>query len=57
VKWEVVQKREREGEGEREREGRPTSREGRGGKTGGKECVGREKADNGGFQDLGILRS
>ena len=55
VKSEVWSGKERKRE---RREGRPTGREGRGGgKTGGKECVGREKADNGGFQDLGILRS
>jgi len=54
VKWEVVCLGREE-----EREGRPTSREGRGGKRRGKECVGREKADNGGVArsgDLEILR-
>lgn len=53
VKWEVVcLGREKE----RERGGRPAG-ERRGGKRRGKECVGREKADNGGVPRSVDLRS
>jgi hypothetical protein len=52
VKWEVVCLGR-----EKEREGRPTGRGEKGGKRRGKECVGREKADNGGVPRSVDLRS